>query len=153
MRCHRITCEAMPYLRVASLLVSRHSFDPAHWTSQENQLTPSGFPTSHALLSLVQIQLRDAIGGEHGVPMRTSCGVLQKRVELTFGKSGWVYLLLSHHRFVPNRLWKFLKLMLQWFGFFYILFRKQKDVMKNYQRGGAGVWEWLPAVSRALVDP
>lgn len=33
------------------------------------------------------------------MPMRTSCSVLQNRVELTFGKSRWVYLLLSYHRF------------------------------------------------------
>lgn len=39
------------------------------------------------------------MGEELGVQMRTGCGVLPDREELTFGQSGWVHLLPPQHRF------------------------------------------------------
>lgn len=145
---HRITCEAPPCLPVTCFLASRHGFDPAYWTSQENQLTPSGSPTSHALLSLVQRRLKDAIGEEHDVQMRTRCRV--ERLPSARAAGCVCHRHVIDWAFGRNQLRTLLQLMLQGFRFFYILFRKQEEVMKKLPEG---VWEWLPAVSWSLVDP
>lgn len=68
--------------------------------SQENQLTPSDSPPYLTCSALTGADIaEEAIGEELSVQMRTGCGVLQNREELTFGQSRWGHLLPPRYRF------------------------------------------------------
>lgn len=150
--CSRVTSEGMPCVPVAWPSPLDESGKAAHI----NQLGLLPYLTSSSFTGAAMVARwhwwRICHTDENKLPRST-----EQSGTLTFGESNQGALSVAtipslDCTFVLNRSRKSLKLTLQWFGFFYIHFRKQEDIIKQ-NKTGVGVWEWLPTVSQPVVDP